>query len=129
MLKKRIAAFLLDFLIIIICNSILQYLFIFPLMRQENPLIALIDSRKILILLISLILLIFRDIIGTRSIGKKILDLNILDLETNKVASFSKRFLRNITLPIAPIEILLLVLGKQSIGEYLSNTAITDDFR
>ncbi len=128
MLRKRIAAFLIDFLIINICNAILQYVFIFPLMRQTEPLIELINSRRILILLISLVLLIFRDMIGTRSPGKKILELNIIDLETNKVANFSKRFLRNITLPIAPIEILLLTLGKQSIGGYLSNTTITDDF-
>ncbi len=128
MFKKRLLAFIIDFTIIFFLNAILRFIFVFPLMRKENPLVDLIDSRTTILMVLSLVFLVFRDTFNSRSFGKKILCLNIIDLETSKVASISKRILRNITLVIAPIEILLLILEKPLVGDLISNTTVTDDF-
>ena len=70
-------------------------------------------------------LLLNKDNINAMSIGKRILGFKIVDYKTKKKATNFQCMLRNLTLLIWPIEIIIsLINPKRRIGDYFANTEV-----
>ena len=66
-----------------------------------------------------------RDAIGGRSIGKRIMGLTILDRKTAGKTSVKQRIMRNIfSVVLAQIDIVVLLIRGESIGDTLAHTAV-----
>ena len=127
MKNKRFIAGAIDFFIAAIIQSILMFFFIMkPLVAQQ------IEANQVIILnlqitLISMLYLIVRDILGKRSIGKRIFKMKIVDTKSNETANFMARLLRNITWLLGPIEIIVLLASGKRIGDIIAKTKIEVD--
>lgn len=68
---------------------------------------------------------VFRDVIFKgRSIGKRILGLYVLDKNTNESATIKQRIIRNLFFFIYPIDGIILIATKESIGDKVVNTVV-----
>ncbi len=77
------------------------------------------------IILLFPVCFIFRDIIfGSRSLGKKITRLMVLDKITGKPAHMGKRILRNLFLPIVEADMIVMLVSGFSIGDRVANTVV-----
>lgn len=122
-MNERIKAGLIDFIITSIIQSVLIFIVvILPIFNSEKN-VGDIYYSVILVTFISIIYLIIRDNIGSRSIGKRIFQLYIIDNNNNSL-NFFKRLLRNITWILGPIEIISLIMTQKRIGDYISNSKI-----
>jgi uncharacterized RDD family membrane protein YckC len=71
-----------------------------------------------------MIYLIVRDIIGKRSIGKRVFKLKIINKSNGNEASILKRFVRNITWILGPIDIIVFLISKERFGDKIAGTDI-----
>ena len=76
-----------------------------------------------IILLIIEIGFLCKDVIGGQSIGKKIVHIKVVNEDESK-ANLLQLIIRNITILIWPIEVIILLLGKRKIGDVISKTMI-----
>lgn len=76
-----------------------------------------------IILLIIEIGFLCKDVIGGQSIGKKIVHIKVVNVDESK-ANLLQLIIRNITILIWPIEMIILLLGKRKIGDVISKTMI-----
>ena len=68
---------------------------------------------------------VFRDVIFKgRSIGKRIFGLYVLDKNTNEPASIKQRIIRNLFFFIYPVDGIILIVTKESIGDRAVNTTV-----
>ena len=68
---------------------------------------------------------VFRDVIFKgRSIGKRIFGLYVLDKNTNESATIKQRIIRNLFFFIYPIDGIILIATKESIGDKVVNTVV-----
>ena len=68
---------------------------------------------------------VFRDVIFKgRSIGKRIFGLYVLDKNTNEPASIKQRIIRNLFFFICPVDGIILIVTKESIGDKAVNTTV-----
>ena len=71
------------------------------------------------------LIFVYRDVIFRgQSIGKRILKLKIVDLETMGLPLQSKLIRRNVFFFILPVEIILIIIKNQTIGDMITNTTI-----
>ena len=71
------------------------------------------------------LIFVYRDVIFRgQSIGKRILKLKIVDLETRDLPLQSKLIRRNVFFFILPVEIILIIIKNQTIGDMITNTTI-----
>jgi len=125
-LNKRLKSMCLD----------LMYIFAiyFPWIIISVPIFILsrnIEKLKFFISLVEGIIIIFsilnKDLCNGRSIAKRILGFQIIDVKTNKVASDYKCMLRNITIIIFPLEVVVALLNKERrIGDLLAGTKLLE---
>jgi len=75
------------------------------------------------------ILFMFKDIlVRGRSIGKRILALKIVSMrDPAEKISILRHLLRNISVLITPVEILMLLIFRNRIGDILAGTTVVDD--
>ena len=128
---ERIIACAIDFLIIsLIVLSIELFVFIIPQLKRGKSYFEIMMNSSIWLffcMIIFLALILFRDCLGQRSIGKRIMKLYIGNLsEPVKPVGFMKRILRNLTLIFFPLEIILLVASqdKERLGDKLTYTTV-----
>lgn len=68
---------------------------------------------------------VFRDVIFKgRSIGKRIFGLHILNKTTNEPASIKQRIIRNLFFFVYPVDGIILIATKESIGDKVVNTVV-----
>ena len=68
---------------------------------------------------------VFRDVIfKSRSIGKRIFGLYVLDKNTNEPASIKQRIIRNLFFFIYLVDGIILIATKESIGDKAVNTIV-----
>ena len=68
---------------------------------------------------------VFRDVIFKgRSIGKRIFRLYVLDKNTNEPASIKQKIIRNLFFFIYPVDGIILIVTKESIGDRAVNTTV-----
>jgi len=126
--KKRVYAGFIDFMIACIIQTFLiAVFFIKPILNSVEDL-NIIDLmlKQLTISYCSTCYLIVRDIIGKRSIGKRIMKLRIVDKTNGNNANFIKRLLRNITWLLGPIEIILFLISKERLGDKIAMTFVTE---
>ncbi len=125
--NKRFGAGMVDFIITAIIQSILMFIFILkPMMSNELQGVN-IPLKNLMVTDIALCYLIFRDVLGSKSIGKKILKLKIIDENTGNPCNFLRRLLRNITWILGPIEVIFLLVSKKRLGDILAKTKVVED--
>jgi uncharacterized RDD family membrane protein YckC len=67
-----------------------------------------------------------KDIYGGRSIAKRILKLQIVDVKTDKPANSLRCLVRNVTIVFWPIEVIFaLINNERRIGDYIAGTKLT----
>ena len=136
---NRLKSSIVDFLISIIILVIFLFLFIYTkenMYKVETGQIELsvMKFRIIITVFISFLYLLVKDIIGDRSIGKKIFKLKIIDIKTGNIASLNQRLLRNIFIYIFSflylffiIEFLMIVFNKgKRLGDIIAKTEVVD---
>ena len=93
----------------------------------KRPSIQSMGYILIFMLLVFLypLIFVFRDVIFKgRSIGKRIFGLYVLDKNTNESASIKQRIIRNLFFFIYPIDGIILLATKESIGDKAVNTIV-----
>ncbi|MFD0675192.1 RDD family protein [Cohnella sp. GCM10027633] len=125
-MKDRILAFLIDHIIGTIIFGIVFVLinlnsFIAPTNENIN---SRFESFNF-VLAIGMIFYFLRDVFEGRSPGKRVLGIAVRGKEdSDRVPGKFHLILRNITLIIWPIELIILVIKGQRIGEMISKTQI-----
>jgi len=124
--NKRIFAGVIDFLIAGLIQAV--FMMVFLLIPLLNNTISITDviTRNIVITYSSVMFLVIRDIIGIKSIGKRILKLKIIENNSGNEAKFLKRLFRNVTWLLGPIEIIVLLITKNRIGDKIAGTAVVE---
>ena len=124
---KRIIAGFIDYLIACFIQAILVMFFlIMPLLESGNngdinPII-----RVFIISYCSMSFLLIRDIIGKRSIGKIIMKLKIVNKIDGNDSNLSKRFLRNLTWLLGPLDIIIFLITKERLGDKIFGTNVLE---
>ena len=115
---RRVIAFIIDYFI---CYEISRYANAY--FYGTRP-----DFRAALILFLTFfLLLLLKDFaIGGRSIGKRIMKLKIVSADGGKVRVWQP-LLRNVTLIISPVEIILVLMGGRRLGDRLAKTAVEEN--
>lgn len=93
----------------------------------KRPSIQSVGYILIFMLLVFLypITFVFRDVIFKgRSVGKRIFGLYVLDKNTNETASVKQRIIRNLFFFIYPVDGIILIVTKESIGDKIVNTFV-----
>ena len=122
-MNKRFYAFIVDYFITATIQGVLMMILIINSSNQDND-SSIFLINTMFITFISVSYLIFRDVIGNRSVGKKIFKLEIIDKKTKVRASFLKRIIRNITWLLGPIEIFYFIIKKNRIGDKVADTIV-----
>lgn len=103
--------------------SVLVDLFSGPTISTEGKLFGVGSIGVIIILLFSLYF--NKDILNGQSIGKRLLKLQVIDNVTKTVASPLKCLLRNITIIIWPVEVIVVLFTPaRRLGDRIANTSV-----
>ena len=126
--KKRIYAGIVDFLIACLIQTILMGLFfIKPLLNNTGDINTFnIMVRMFTISYCSMMYLVIRDIIGKKSIGKRIFKLKIVNKCDNSETNFLKRLLRNITWLLTWVDIIVFLISKERLGDKIFGTDVVE---
>jgi uncharacterized RDD family membrane protein YckC len=126
--NKRIYAGIVDFLIACFIQTILMGLFfIKPLLNNTGDINTFnIMVRMFTISYCSMMYLVIRDIIGKKSIGKRIFKLKIVNKCDNSETNFLKRLLRNITWLLTWVDILVFLISKERLGDKIFGTDVVE---
>ena len=124
--SKRVVAFIIDYLICCVIQAVLFALFIMKPLLENNISVDNIFILTMGITLISSLFLIFRDCLGEKSIGKRIMKLNIVNIEGEGSVGFPRKLLRNITWLLGPIEIICFLVSRKRIGDILAKTTVKE---
>ena len=122
--KKRIKAGIIDFIIACLFQAVLMFFFVIKPYEASKFATNFIPQRTIFITILSALYLVLRDLPKNQSIGKRIFKLKCVDISTKKIAHIKYRFLRNMTLLIAPVDILFLLVRGKRLGDILANTDV-----
>jgi uncharacterized RDD family membrane protein YckC len=122
--SKRTIAFFIDFFITGMIQAILMMIFIISKSLANELDSSTVLPLAILITFTSMLYMVFRDCLGSKSIGKRIMKLSIISTETNLPAPFAKRLLRNITWLLGPVEIFYYMDSKKRLGDKIAKTNV-----
>jgi len=125
---KRTIAGIIDFFITCTIQIILMALFLFkPLFEMGGDVENFnIMIRNMIITYSSLSYLIFRDILGKRSIGKIIMKLKIVNKNDGNDSNIPKRIIRNISWFLGFIDIIFYLIKKERIGDKVAGTKVVE---
>jgi uncharacterized RDD family membrane protein YckC len=125
---KRIYAWLIDFVIVCIIQSFLVGFFLFKPLIENRGSVDIINfmAKQMTLTYCSMVFMLVRDNLGKKSIGKRIIKLKIVEKETGIEAGFMKRFVRNITWFLGPIEIIVFLVTKERLGDKIAKTNIVE---
>ena len=123
---KRIYAWIIDFVIICIIQALLTGILIIKLAlgSTESFDYSTFFLRYLILTYCSMLLLIIRDIIGKKSVGKRIFRLKIVDKDTGAEVNKIKKFLRNVTWLLGPIEVIVYLITKERLGDKITRTSV-----
>ena len=123
-LKTRLGSMLLDHLImccISVATAIPIYIICFIFKRFLTLDITLVSG------LIVIIVYFCKDILKAKSPAKRILGLQVLDYKTDKPASKAQTIIRNLTIPLWPIEVFFTLFSKnRRFGDLLAGTKVEE---
>ena len=124
MLKlKRILAWIIDWILSGIPG--VTYAWLFWEYTQTHGLRAVGVVLFVLFFLSYPTIFVLRDVIFKgRSVAKRILGLQVIDVQTNALPSVSKLILRNLFFFLYPIEALMLLATNQTLGDMATKTTV-----
>lgn len=126
MLRKRILSFIIDYLIIVLPLMIGSFLFVlFEQRINESVFEKGFYTLFLLIILYYVFGVFFKDIIGKRSIGKRIAKIKIIQKNGEK-PTYGQVFVRNLTFCIWPVEAILLLLNQERLGDRIAGTKLEE---
>ncbi len=114
MIKKRLLALFIDYFIIALAGFIILYL-----SRLSMPIYLQAVLR-------SLVYMFTKDSFTGQSIGRRLLNISIIDKSSSEAISPVKALVRNIFLMIWPIEIIVLFVTGKRIGDIVTNSRIVN---
>ncbi len=124
---KRMLAFIIDWNLIMLPLAAVFFVLIPPMTQYP-------DSAPLLLpLLVALMILffgifMFRDsIFGTRSLGKKLFGLRIIDKESCTIATRDQRIVKNLLAFVYPIDAVFLLLFGRTFGNMISKTNVVSN--
>lgn len=120
-LNKRVLAAFIDFLIIAAVQGVIFMAIVFTSIGEPVNLNALLIVTGI-----NSLLYFCKDMIGGQSVGKRFCRLQIVRGESSRSVSLFILFLRNITIPLWPIELYMLYRsnGEKRLGDRFFNTSV-----
>lgn len=123
---KRVLAGLIDLIIACIIQFILMIFFIVVpvILRAEQLNIVLVLNLVITFVTVNYMLL--RDLIGGRSIGKRLVGLKVIDKQTGEPAGLLKCLVRNLTWFIGTIDIIVYLIKGARLGDMLAGTDVVE---
>lgn len=80
--------------------------------------------NDLLSLIIMFTIFVLRDVFSERSIGKRIMELYIVDKNTGESACVKQKIIRNLFIIIAMVDVFVLLIKGESIGDIVSGTSI-----
>ena len=121
---QRISAWIIDWILsglpCLLYTTIFMDVFKRPLFQNIGYILIFM-----LLVFLYLVTFVFRDVIFKgRSIGKRIFGLYVLDKNTNEPASIKQRIIRNLFFFIYPVDGIILIVTKESIGDKAVNTTV-----
>ena len=121
---RRIIAWIIDWNIIgLITISLLFFVLAFA--SYGNELSPAFTVLSIIIMFMYPAGFMFRDyIFGGRSLGKRIMKLLVIDKQTGLPATPNRCSLRNLFLPIAHIDLIILLVNGSTIGDMVAKTVV-----
>ena len=119
-MEKRVVAFLIDSAIVCVVAFVLSW--IANLTKNGAPAVSGVLSA--VVILLDCVYL-FKDIVGGQSIGKRVKNIKVV-LKTGEDADVLRLIARNITFVIWPIEAILVIMGRERIGDKLAKTKVVD---
>lgn len=123
--SKKIVAFFIDYIVVALIMVIFFFfLVMFPLISGNKMNTFQILSKTLISTYISILYLVLSDLPKNGSLGKKIMKLKIIDVNTKAEATIKQRFVRNIFWLLAPIEIIFYLFQKKRIGDIVAKTEI-----
>ena len=124
MFRKRILAFIIDDMLVITPCLLLSLVYIFDQKAIDTSSFA---KTFYIIYLLSMVWgsygIIFKDLLGGRSLGKKLLRLSIYSKNGSK-PTILQLLIRNLFLIIWPVELMLLLFDKTRIGDKIAKTIV-----
>lgn len=131
-LNRRLRSVIGDFMFLMAMYFPFGILFMVPIFFLENK-IGYIESQFIIICTsiipysLFLFLALNKDFYNGRSVAKRLQGYQIVDSNTNKIATEMQCMIRNITFIIWPIEaFFLLISPRRRIGDIIASTKIID---
>ena len=88
--------------------------------------LALFENLLSLIIMFSIFIL--RDAFSERSIGKRIMELYIVDKNTGESACVKQKIIRNLFIIIGTVDVFVLLIKGESIGDIVSGTSIVKSY-
>ena len=124
MLKlKRILAWIIDWILSGIPG--VTYAWLFWEYTQTHGLRAVGVGLFVLFFLSYPTIFVLRDVmLKGRSVAKRILGLQVIDVQTNALPSVSKLILRNLFFFLYPIEAFMLIATNQPLGDMATKTTV-----
>ena len=119
-MEKRVIAFLIDYAIVCVISLVMVW--ISSATKEIAPAVSGVCSA--LAILIDCVFL-FKDAAGGQSVGKRVKKIKVV-LKSGEDADVLRLIARNITFVIWPIEALLVILGRERIGDKLARTKVVD---
>lgn len=123
---KRLASMLLDHF----CTCFILMAPIIPLLllrSDPEDQGAMLDPGFQFVFLGLMFLYFFKDSFGARSIAKRVTKLQVVDNRTGKAASVMQCFLRNLTIVIWPVEVLITFFNSQRrLGDFIAGTRVVN---
>ena len=118
---RRLKAFYIDAFLYEILITILFALLQYFGLKIDEPRIFLVIRFSLLFFL-----LIIRDITVWFSPGKKFYGLRVLPSTESNLPLMLRKLIRNIPIVIFPIDFVILMYSKRTIGDYISKTNVFD---
>jgi len=107
------------------CCIIIPPLLLIDNFTENKVTVVNLDINDIAFLTIITTVYFNKDFIYGRSLAKRLMGLVIIDNRTNGRANSLKCFLRNLTIPIWPIEVIMsLINPSRRLGDYIANTRV-----
>jgi uncharacterized RDD family membrane protein YckC len=119
MLGKRILADLIDFFAITTTFTSLSFIGMFYWDFKGMP-----TFMYDIFLFFCIFIIIIKDIVGGKSIGKRIMKVEVVSTSSSKL-NIGRLMLRNVTFIIWPIEAIVLLSTRKRIGDIIAKTDVT----
>lgn len=114
MIAKRLTTLFIDYLIIGIVGFIMLYLSRLPMPVYMHAALRALPF----------VCLFTRDSFTGRSFGRRILNISLIDNSSSEAISPTKALVRNLFLLIWPIELILLLVTGERIGDRVTNSSV-----